>query len=102
MLPEFDGYDVRWEAEIENTHFDKEEGEHLNRIRRRVVRAIQNSDDYSNVGYLSINLNNITFANALDTEVDVEVSTEHEVLRNKLIKHLDLQYLNGKLRWLRI
>jgi hypothetical protein len=49
-----------------------------------------------------MNLNNITFANTLDNEVEVEVSTEHEVLRNKLIKHLDLQYLNGKLRWLRI
>jgi hypothetical protein len=64
MLHEFDGYDVRWEAEIEYTHFDKEEREHLNRIRRRVVRAIENSDDFSAVGYLSMNLNNITFANA--------------------------------------
>jgi Plant transposon protein len=102
MLHEFDGYDKRWEAEIENTHFDKEEGEHLNRIRRRVVRAIENVDDYSHVGYLEHNINNIGFASRLDNDVAIEISTEHEILRNKLIKHLDMQYLNGKLRWLKI
>ena len=47
-------------------------------------------------------MNNICYANILDDDVAVEISTEHELLRNKLIKHLDVQYLNGKLRWLHI
>jgi hypothetical protein len=38
----------------------------------------------------------------LDNDVAVEISNEHEILRNKLVRHLDMQYLNGKLRWLRI
>lgn len=102
MLHEFDGYDKKWDDEINNNHFDEEEEIALNRIRRRVVRAVENVEDYSDVGYLRINMNNICYANILDDDVAVEISTEHELLRNKLIKHLDVQYLNGKLRWLHI
>jgi Plant transposon protein len=102
MLHEFDGYDKRWEAQIENTHFDKEEQMHLNRIRRRVVKAIENTEDYTEVGRLQHNINNIGYARILDDDVAVEISSGHEVLRDKLIKHLNIQYLNDKLRWLRI
>ena len=102
MLHEFDGYDERWEAGIENTHNDEEEQICLDSIRRRCVRAIENNDDYSSIGYLLHNMNNISFANNLDTEDTVEISTEHEILQNKLVRHLNMQYLNGTLRWLRI
>ena len=102
MLHEFDGYDKRWENEIENTHFDSEEAIHLNRIRRRVVRAIENTEDYSNIGYLHNHLNNIGYANSLDNDTTIEICSEHELLRNQLIQHLDMQYLNGTLRWLKI
>ena len=102
MLHEFDGYDKRWEAEIENTHFDKEEQLCLNKIRRRVVRAVENTADFSDVGHLQQHMNNIGLASNLDNEVVIESSTEFEILRNKLIKHLDMQYLNDKLRWVRI
>ena len=74
----------------------------LNRIRRRVVRAVENVEDYSEVGYLHVNINNICYASVLDDDVAVEICTEDELLRNKLIKHLNVQYLNGKLRWLHI
>lgn len=102
MLHEFDGYDLRWEAEIENSHNDPEEQICLDRIRRRVVRAVENNEDYSSIGNLHHNMNNISFANTLDNDVAVEICTEHENLRNKLVRHLDMQYLNGELRWLRI
>ena len=102
MLHEFDGYDQRWEAEIENSHNDAEEQICLNRIRRRVVRALENNEDHSTIGYLQHNINNISYANSLDNIVDVEISTEHEVLQEKLIRHLDVQWLNNKLRWLTI
>ena len=102
MLHEFDGYDQRWEAQIENTHFDKEEQMHLKRIRRRIVQTIENNEDYSEVGALQHNVNNIGFANTLDDDVNFEISTGHELLRDKLIKNLDIQYLTDKLRWLRI
>jgi hypothetical protein len=101
MLHEFDGYDERWEAEIENTHNDAEEQICLNRIRRRVIRALENNDDNSRVGNMIHNINNIGFANAIDN-VAVEISTEHEILQNKLVRHLNMQYLNGTLRWLQI
>jgi Plant transposon protein len=101
MLHEFDGYDVRWELEIENTHNDTEEQICLNKIRRRVVRALENKDDNSCIGHMIHNMNNISFANAIDN-VAVEISTEHELLQNKLIRHLNMQYLNGTLRWLQI
>lgn len=102
MLHEYNGYDVRWEAEIENTHNDEEEQMCLDRIRRRVVRTIYNNVDNSFVGNLEHNINNIAHANDVDNDCVLEVSSEHEVLKNKLVKHLDWQYLNGKLRWLRI
>lgn len=102
MLHEFNGYDVRWEAEIDNLHNDEEEQLCLDKIRRRVVRAVQNNNDFSDVGHLRQNMNNIGYANALDNDLNVEMSTEHELLQNKLVRHLDVQYLNGKLRWLKI
>ena len=102
MLHEYDGYDIRWEAEIYNAHNDEEEQMCLDRIRRRVVRTAENNNDYSSVGHLNYNINNINFANVLDIDVAVEISDEHELLRNKLVRHLDLQYLEGKLRWLKI
>lgn len=94
MLHEYDGYDQRWEAEIDNAHNDEEEQICLDKIRRRIVRSTENNLDHSSVGYLTQNLNNIQFANSLDNDVDL--------LRDKLVKHLDLQYLNGRLRCLRI
>ena len=102
MLHEYDGYDERWEAEIDNLHNDEEEQRCLDRIRRRVVRCAENNYDHSHVGHLNHNMNNINFAHLLDNDVAVEISNEHEILRNKLVRHLDMQYLNGKLRWLRI
>jgi hypothetical protein len=80
MLHELDGYDERWEAEIENTHNDAEEQICLNRIRRRVVRALENNDDNSRVGNMIDDINNVGFANATDN-VAVEISTEHEIFR---------------------
>lgn len=102
MLHEFDGYDEKWEDEIDNSHNDKEEQIHLDKIRRRVVRAVENTNDYSHVGRLQNNMNNINFAHTLDQDVAVEISNEHEVLRDKLVRHLTLQYLAGTLRWLTI
>jgi hypothetical protein len=102
MLHEYDGYDERWEAEITNTHNDEEEQLCLNKIRRRVVRALENTSDNSNVGNLDNNINNIQLANTLDIVPSVEISTEHGILRDMLVKHLDWQYLNDKLRWIRI
>ena len=67
-----------------------------------MVRAVENQDDFSDVGRFPNNFNNICFASLLDNDVEVEISTEHEVLRDKLVKHLDVLYLNDKLRWLRI
>jgi hypothetical protein len=102
MLHEYDGYDQRWEAEIDNAHNDEEEQICLDKIRRRIVRSTENNLDHSSVGYLTHNLNNIQFANSLDNDIAIEISNEHDLLRDKLVKHLDLQYLNGRLRWLRI
>ena len=42
------------------------------------------------------NLNDIQFANSLDNDVAIEISNEHNLLRDKLVKHLDLQDLNGR------
>jgi ubiquinone biosynthesis protein COQ9 len=102
MLHEFDGYDERWEAELNNLHTDEEEQRCFDKIRRRVVKAVQNNDDFSDVGHLRQNMNNIGYANALDNDLNVEISTEHDLLRDKLVRHLNIEYLNGKLRWLKI
>jgi Plant transposon protein len=59
MLHEYDGYDERWEAEIYNKHNDEEEQLFLNKIRRRVVRTLENNLDNSKVGHLDFNLNNL-------------------------------------------
>ena len=101
MLHEFDGYDERWENKIDNSHNDKEEQSMLDRIRRRVVRASENSIDYSDVGRLYANINNIAYASSLD-EVEVEHSDKFEQLRDRLINHLKYQYLEGKLHWIQI
>lgn len=101
MLHEFDGYDERWENEIDNAHNDKEEQAMLDRIRRRVVRASENNEDYSEVGRLFANINNIAYASSLD-DVEVEHSDNFERLREKLINHLKYQYLEGKLHWIQI
>lgn len=95
-------YDQRWEAEIENTHNDEEEQKCLDKIRRRVIRTVENSVDYSYVGMLNANFNNISMANEMEDEVQFEISTEHETLRNKLITHLNYQYMAGTLRWIKI
>ena len=102
MLHEYDGYDERWEAEIDNAHNDEEEQMCLDRIRRRVVKFAENNYDYSFVGHLTHFMNKISFANELDNDAGIEISNEHEILRDKLVRHLDLQYLNGKLHWLGI
>ena len=101
MLHEFDGYDERWENEIDNCHNDKEEQAMLDRIRRRVVRASENNEDFSKVGRLFSNINNISHARSLD-EVEIEHSHKFEELREKLVKHLTNQYLEGKLKWIQI
>jgi hypothetical protein len=101
MLHEFDGYDERWENELDNLHTDKEEQAMLDRIRRRVVRACENTEDYSSVGRLFNNYNNIRYAGSLD-DVEVELSDKFEELRGKLVKHLTNQYLEGKLHWVHI
>ena len=100
MLHEFDGYDVRWENELNNAHNDEDEQICLDRIRRRVVRTLENNHDHSDCGYLHYHVNNINFANSLD--VEMEWYDEHGILRNKLINHYDIQYLKGKVRWLTI
>lgn len=101
MLHEFDGYDERWENEIDNSHNDKEEQIMLDRIRRRVVRASENNIDYSDIGRLYANIYNIAYANSLD-DVEVEHSDKFEQLRDRLINHLKFQYLEGKLHWIQI
>jgi hypothetical protein len=68
MLHEYDGYDERWEAEIHNKHNDEEEQLFLNKIRRRVVRTLENNLDNSKVGHLDFNFNNIQLSNNLDTD----------------------------------
>jgi hypothetical protein len=52
---------------------------HLNRIRRRVVKAIENTEDYAEVGRLQHNINNIGYARILDDDVAVEISSGHEL-----------------------
>ena len=47
-------------------------------------------------------MNNITFANSLNDDVEVESTNEHSLLQKKLIKHFVVQWLNGKIRWLNI
>lgn len=102
MLHEFDGYDVRWEEVLDNLHNDEEEQRCLDKIRRRVVRAVANDNDFSDVGHLRHNLNNIGYANVLDVNQQPEISNEHEILRDRLVQHMHLQYLLGKLRWMQI
>ena len=101
MLHEFDGYDERWENELYNAHNDKEEQAMLDKIRRRIVRTAENKDDYSAVGRLFSNINNINFASSLD-DGEIEHSDKFEDLRSKLVKHLTNQYLEGKLKWIQI
>ena len=101
MLHEFDGYDERWENEITNNHNDKEEQIVLDRIRRRVIRATENNIDYSSIGRLYNNINNIAYANLLD-DVEVEYSVKFDQLRKNLVSHLNFQYLQGKLKWIQI
>jgi hypothetical protein len=101
MLHEFDGYDERWENELYNAHNDKEEQAMLDKIRKRVVRTAENKDDYSTVGRLFANINNIQLASSLD-EGDIEYSDKFEDLRHKLVKHITNQYLEGKLEWIQI
>ena len=101
MLHEFDGYDERWENELDNLHNDKEEQAMLDTIRRRVVRACENNEDFSAVGRLFTNINNVAYANSLD-DVEVEYSDRFEELRDKLVNHLTNQYLEGKLNWIQI
>ena len=59
----------------------------LDKIRRRVVRACENTEDLSSVGRLFNNINNIGYANSLD-DVEVEYSDNFEELRDKLVSHL--------------
>ena len=66
------------------------------------LTSTENNLDHSSVEYLTQSLNNIQFGNSLDNDVAIEISNEHDLLRDKLVKHLNLQYLNGRLRWLRI
>ena len=73
MLHEFDGYDERWENELDNLHNDKEEQAMLDKIR---------------------------YANSLD-DVEVEYSDKFVELRDKLVGHLTNQYLAGKLNWIK-
>ena len=101
MLHEFDGYDEKWENELYNAHNDKEEQVILDKIRRRVVRTVENNVDHSSVGTYDRNINNINFANRLDVE-DIETSDKFIDLRSKLVKHLTNQYLEGKLKWIQI
>ena len=70
----------------------------LDKIRRRIVRTAENKDDYSAVGRLFSNINNINFASSLD-DGEIEHSDKFEDLRSKLVKHLTNQYLEGKLKW---
>ena len=102
MLHEYDGYDERWEAEILNTHYDEEEKSCLTVIRRRTIATLENSIDHSSIGMLYNNINHISFANSLDNATVIELSTEHAILRDKLVKHMHCQYLNDKLRWIHI
>ena len=71
MLHEYDRYDQRWEAEIDNAHNDEEEQISLDKRRRRIVRSTENNLDHSSVGYLTQNLNNIQFVNSLDNDVEI-------------------------------
>ena len=102
MLHEFDGYDIRWEDELNNCHNDEEEQICLDRIRRRVVRTLENNTDHSNCGYLHYNMNNINYANYLNDEVEMEITNEHTLLQKKLIKHFDVKWLNNEIRWITI
>ena len=101
MLHEFDGYDEKWENELYNAHNDKEEQVILDKIRRRVVRTVENNVDHSSVGTYDRNINNINFANRLDVE-DIETSDKFIDLRSKLVQHLTNQYLEGKLKWIQV
>ena len=101
MLHEFDGYDEKWENELYNAHNDKEEQVVLDKIRRRVVRTVENNVDHSSVGTYDRNINNINFANRLDVE-DIETSDKFIDLRSKLVKHFTNQYLEGKFKWTQI
>ena len=101
MLHEFDGYDERWENELRNAHNDKEEQAVIDKIRRRIVRTVENNVDHSSVGTYDRNINNINFANRLDVG-DIETCDKFDDLRSKLVKHLTNQYLEGKLKWIQI
>lgn len=92
---------LRWENELDNLHADKEEQAMLDKIRRRVVKACENTEDFSSVGRLFNNYNNIRYAGSLD-DVEVEFSGDFEELRGKLVEHLTNQYLEGKLQWIQI
>ena len=101
LYNEFGGYDEKWENVLYNAHNDKEEQVIVDKIRRRVVRTIENNVDHSSVGTYDRNRNNINFANRLDME-DIETSDKFIDLRSKLVKHLTNQYLEGKLKWIQI
>ena len=84
MLHEFDDYDERWKNELDNLHTDKEEQAMLDKIRRRVVKACENTEDFSSVGRLFNIYNNIRYAGSLD---DVEVKFSG-ILRNCVVNLL--------------
>ena len=54
MLHEYDEYDQRWEAEIDNAHNDEEEHICLDKIRRRIVVSTENNLDHSSLFVNSI------------------------------------------------
>ena len=87
--------------EFNNSEVDEEEEAQLRRIRRRVAAAIKDQVDHSRIGFFQSHYLSTSSA-VIDGAELVEVHSEHESLKDKLINHLNVQYYNGKLRWYRI
>lgn len=127
MLHEFDKIGERWEAAADKANrnasadndndtgdddddndvgidSDNDENNHLATIAGRVHRALDSDNsDNSNIGILPTHyLSNTNSHGQVDGAEIVEISTDHEALKNKLILHLNVMHRKGKLRWIRI
>ena len=101
MLLKVDGYDVRWESDVnwagqDGNHHDKD----MSTIFRNHYQRHKNATpytDYSMIGVEAVvDRYDITHLNVIE-----EVEETHAVLRKKLVDHYCYNYKNKNIRWLK-
>ena len=101
MLLKVDGYDVRWESDVnwagqDGNHHDED----MSTIFRNHYQRHKNATpytDYSMIGVEAVvDRYDITHLNVIE-----EVEETHAVLRKKLVDHYCYNYQNQNIQWLK-